>query len=425
MANPSAPSRPSVPEGGAAPLGAVLWFTLLNSLGTGAVQNGVFFLLHSAFAYGRLENYAFGVVLYGAYVAGALAAGPALRRAARMNEAITTRSVLIAVLLGQAAFSLLPRGAALAQGLEIPPQWTMWAVAVGYGVLTGVMWPIVESFLSGARSGRRLSSAIGMFNVVWSGAVLASFWLMAPLLEKSPLDVILVLGLVQAGSVLCILPLAREPGVHIDADHEPHPPFWVGLLAAFRVLLPLSYLVAGTLSPLLPTALAKIGVAEFWRLPVASAWLVARVLVFFAFERWNGWHGARWMPPVAGVLMLGGFAVAVLSPRFGELALSALIISLGVFGSGHAMIYVGSLYYAMEVGKAQVDAGGTHEALIGIGYALGPVIGLGVLLLGGGREFAQFDMWLTGTIGVIGLGAFGVMAYKIRSIHRGASGNPE
>lgn len=114
----------------------------------------------------------------------------------------------------------------------------------------------------------------------------------------------------------------------------------------------------------------------------------------------------------------------MLSPRFGELALPALILSLGVFGSGHAMIYVGSLYYAMEVGKARVDAGGMHEALIGIGYArAGDRVER--VVAGRGREFAQFDMWLAGTIGVIGLGAFGVMAYKIRSLIRIESAKPE
>jgi hypothetical protein len=41
-----------------------------------------------------------------------------------------------------------------------------------------------------------------------------------------------------------------------------------------------------------------------------------------------------------------------------------------------ATIYTGALYYAMEVGQADVDAGGAHEALIGLGYALGPGCGL-------------------------------------------------
>jgi hypothetical protein len=394
----------------------VLAFTLLNSLGTGAVQNGVYFLLKSAYGYGRLENYRFGLVLYGAYVAGALAAGPAIRRAARTHEGLNTRAVLLAVVVGQAAFSLLPRGVGLIAGVETPPEWTMWAVAIAYGVLSGVMWPVVESYLSGGRSGRRLASATGVFNVVWSGAVLASFWMMAPLVESQPLDVILALGLVQLLSVSCLWFLAPEPGRHLAHDHQPHPASWARLLATFRVLLPLSYLVAGTLSPLLPTTLDRAGVALAWGPPAASAWLAARVLVFFAFERWHGWHGRAWMPPTAGVLLLAGFAGVVLAPRLGSAALPALLVGLTVFGGAHAMIYLGSLYYALEVGKAEVDAGGMHEALIGLGYALGPALGLGVLLASGGREGANFDAWLSGAVGVIGIGAMVAVAYRTRSI---------
>lgn len=396
MANP--PRTPTPPPaartGPPAPLGAVLPFTFLNSLGTGAVQTGVFFILQSAFGYGRLENYAFGLLLYGSYVAGALAAGPALRRLARAHEAISTRAVLIAVLAGQAVCSLIPRGVALIVGEPLPPEWTLWVVAVGFGVLTGVMWPIVESYLSGARTGRALSSATGLFNVVWSGSVLAAFWLMAPLLESRPLDVILALGMVQITSVVFILPLRREPGRHLPHEHEPHPGSWVHLLSIFRVLLPLSYVVSGTLSPLLPTSLEQMGIRELWRPPIASAWLVSRVVVFFVFERWPGWHGRTWMPLVAGVLLLGGFAGAIVAPRFGEYSTIVMIATLTVFGAGHAMIYLGALYYAMEVGRAEVDAGGVHEALIGLGYALGPVIGLTVLLLGGARSGVPFETWL-------------------------------
>ena len=38
--------------------------------------------------------------------------------------------------------------------------------------------------------------------------------------------------------------------------------------------------------------------------------------------------------------------------------------------------YTASLYYALVVKNASVDAGGAHEALIGLGFVLGPVAGL-------------------------------------------------
>ncbi len=398
MANQTVTNRPNGPARAPAPLPAVLGFTFLNSLGTGAVQMGIFFLLRSAFSFGRRENYLFGLVLYGVYVIGALSAGTLLRRF--RSAGVSTRAVLAVVLIAQAGASFIPGIVARIGDDRTPPQWTVWLAAIGYGVLTGIMWPIVESYLSGGRTGKALNAATGRFNVLWSGAVLASFWLMAPLVERRPIDVITALGLVQIASAGLLIRFGPDPAEHLPHHHEPHPESWKHLLSAFRVLLPLAYIVAGTLSPLLPTTLDQIGVREAWAPPVASAWLIARVVVFFFFERWPGWHGRRWVPTVAGGLLLIGFAGAVIAPRFGPAALPMLIGALTVFGAGHAMIYLGALYYAMEVGRAEVDAGGVHEALIGVGYALGPVIGF-VLILSGISEQA-FDSWLVAVVAAVG-----------------------
>ena len=57
----------------------------------------------------------------------------------------------------------------------------------------------------------------------------------------------------------------------------------------------------------------------------------------------------------------------------------------GIAHAGYALIgvvaldeagYTAALYYVMEVGGGEVDAGGSHEALIGIGYTVGPLCGV-------------------------------------------------
>ena len=74
---------------------------------------------------------------------------------------------------------------------------------------------------------------------------------------------------------------------------------------------------------------------------------------------------------MALALMGGGFALAVLG---GSVPLA--IAGLSAFGAGHGILYLAGLYYAMSVGGAEVDAGGHFEALIGVGYVVGPVAGL-------------------------------------------------
>jgi hypothetical protein len=67
------------------------------------------------------------------------------------------------------------------------------------------------------------------------------------------------------------------------------------------------------------------------------------------------------------------------------------------------MVYFSALYYAMSVGHAQVDAGGTHEALIGSGYTIGPLAVLGGLALGGAAEQAGWPIGKDGGIVVVTL----------------------
>lgn len=397
---------------GPAPLGPVLVFVGLNSLGTGAVQTGVFFLLRSAYGFAARDNFLFGLFLYGAYIAGALAVGPVMRRGARPAGGLgtgpgsqrgfsrgSTRRVLGTLVMVQAMIGLVPQIVAWTTGVRTPPVWTVWLVGIGFGVLTGMMWPIAESFLSGGRTGRALSRATGKFNIVWAVAVVAAFWLMAPLLEDRPIAVITLLAFVQAGSVCCLAWFPAEPAKHLETRHEPHPASWRRLLTWFRVLLPMGYVLCGAISPLLPGVVDRVGVAGGWAALVASAWVTSRVFVFAIFERWDGWHGRFWMPWVAGGGLVGGFAATVAMPP--SAGVWALIAALAVFGVGHATAYVGALYYAMELGDAEVAAGGTHEALIGAGYAAGPVLGLIAYFWAGADHGAAFDSRMLGLVGVV------------------------
>jgi hypothetical protein len=56
--------------------------------------------------------------------------------------------------------------------------------------------------------------------------------------------------------------------------------------------------------------------------------------------------------------------------------LETVMAGLALFGSGMGLIYYAAIYYTMATGHAAVDASGTFEALIGLGYCLGPLLGL-------------------------------------------------
>lgn len=390
----------------------------LASVGTGAVTNGVFFLAKSAYAYQDRMNLTLGAVLGGAYVAGALAVGPALRRLARVTPWLSTRAVLATLLILIALAAMLP-----ALGRDAGPI-TLWIAVLVFAPATGAFWPIIEGYLSGGRRSGSLIRAIGAFNITWSIAVVAAMWLMVPLIERHPLGMLAVVGLLHAVAAVCLLAFGREPA-RTDPDawpDEPHPDSYRTLLAAFRVLLPLSYVLLSVLSPLLPGLLDRLGVELTWQPALASCWMIARVLTFLTLERWHAWHGSRVMAVLAGSLMLLGFAGAVLAPGVGSGGVAVLVVSLTLFGASVAGVYVGALYYVMEVGHGGVEAGGAHEAVIGAGYTLGPVVGLLAGSLAGWTDPIRRDtttLALLGVLTLIGLGV--VLPLALSRVRRGRS----
>jgi hypothetical protein len=104
-----------------------------------------------------------------------------------------------------------------------------------------------------------------------------------------------------------------------------------------------------------------------------------------------------------------------------------LFAGLLLFGTGMAVIYTAAIYYALEVGKAEVDAGGKHEALIGIGYTVGPGVGLAasVGIDRGAVGAGLFEPLVLGGVGLIAVGAVAGVAWRIARAKSGARRNPD
>lgn len=431
MSNPPttvpAPATPAAASTGLpAPIWAVLLLTFLGSVGSGAVTNGIFFITDSGLGYGRGMNLALGCVFGLTYIAGALLAGASLRRLAARVGWITTRGVLSAILAVMGLACQLPFLTA-----RLTPDHlglSVWVMVLIYSPATGVLWPIIESYLSGGRREKDLRGALGLFNIVWSSALVAAYWAMAPLVKDNPFTILVGLGAIHLAMAGLVFLFPKEPGHH-DAHAQPHPPVYESLLALFRVLLFASYLVLSAVNPIQPMLLDRIGVDKSSQTLVASAWLISRVAVFALFERWHGWHGKWWTPWTGLACMILGFALTVGAPALGGLALTSFITGLALTGCGVAAIYCGALYYAMAVGTAGVDAGGKHEAVIGLGYTIGPLLGLGALGIAGFRpgdpnagDPESFRLW---TIGLTALsaGLLGAWGYRVARRAARSGGN--
>jgi MFS family permease len=372
------------------PLSAVLTFTILNTVGSAVVYSGVFALAERAYAFTTTQNFALGVVYGLAYIPGALAVGPLQRRLA---QTLSPRAMLAVINVFLALLCYLPifTTAILESSRDqshARDQWPMWVMVAIYSFFSGMVWPLVESFLSGGRSGRDLRRATGQFNVAWSLPLVISMIAMGPLVKDHPLAILGGLGIIHILNILTLKWFTPSPGAHVHQEAHPVPPVYKELLAAFRFLLPAAFLVVAALSPYLPSAAEKLGLGVEWKTWLAAAWMAPRVAAFITLERWHGWHGRWSMPVVGGATLLVGFGLGVLSPPLlsGTPALIGTIAGLLVMGLGVGIIYTGALYYAMEAGAAEVDAGGTHEALIGIGYTAGPACGIALVGSGSGSS---------------------------------------
>ena len=98
---------------------------------------------------------------------------------------------------------------------------------------------------------------------------------------------------------------------------------------------------------------------------------VARVLTFAALGLFTAWRGKK-MPLVLGALGLPlGLGLTLLGPNT-----ATVLTGEAIFGIASGIVYYAALYHTMVLLNASIAAGSAHETLIGLGFALGPAIGL-------------------------------------------------
>ena len=299
--------------------------------------------------------------------------------------------------------------------------WIMWTSGGVAGFCSAWLWPIVESYLVAGRHGPEMRRAIGWWNLVWMSSVAGVMLAMAPLMENHASMVIVGLGVMNVFA-LFVLPLfPKNPPSHEASLVKEHVPVsYAGLLQGARVLLPLSYVINGVLSPLLPFILTGIAVDIFWQTPVVAIWMISRV--FATTFMWymvsdpiaqapevrpQGsdrvlwcWHG-KWSVLWGAFVAMGAGFVCIL----GASTLLNVIVGLVILGIGFGVTYYTALYYAMAVGSAEVDAGGKHEAFIGGGYMVGPMLGLVSLQFAPTANESGFDVVIYVVLGFLLLSA--------------------
>ncbi len=379
----------------ASSLVATLCLTAFASIGTSVVWNGLPFIAKQYYGFDEFENFSLFLLIGLLYIVCAFTSG---KLTVLFNKACSSRAILAILLVIQGTVCTFP--------LLFESSWVVWVAGGIAGGCSAWLWPLVESYLVAGRHGQSMRRAIGYWNTVWMVSVAIAMIAIAPLMESHASMAIVGLGFANLIGILPLYWFQNEPSAHDETEAKDHvPDGYKPLLKGARILLPLSYIFNGVLAPILPFVLSRINVDVMMQTPIAAIWMFARVLVVSVMAYIPFWHG-RWSVLWGGMIAMSIGLVAI----FAASTLPILIFGLILFGSGMGVTYYAAIYYALSVGRAEVEAGGTHEALIGAGYMVGPAIGLGTLQFGSENSS---DSFIPLAISVFALMAVGILFFFI------------
>jgi MFS family permease len=273
---------------------------------------------------------------------------------------------------------------------------------IPYNLTSTHIWPAVESALTRAPGRMSLSSRLALYNVAWGTTGFIAFFTRGALEHIHWSMIFVVPALVSALSFFLLL-FWGIPSAMIGKDHVPddaageHELDAPGMRDRARTLLlmawignALAYVAINVLIPLLAKLADESGVASLVSSGmITSAWSFTRSLGFAITWLWAGWHyKSRWL--IGAKFLLTASFCLMLTTHIAPLFVAMQLL----FGFATALFYASSLYYAMHVSSGHGKHAGMHEALIGVGIALGPAIGA----LAGAGEMGS------AAIGRIGIG---------------------
>lgn len=244
------------------------------------------------------------------------------------------------------------------------------------GLAMSFLWPPAQAWISELSGGgsRRLNRNLSLFNIAWTAGIMTG-----PLLAGYTYGVSRFLPFLLAvvPGYLAALVLARTP----VADHgsgRPVHSHTTAPRAVVQMFLVLSWLgnfgswfARGVLSNLFPKLATDLNFSHQVVGILIFLVGVGQIIAFILARFTDRWHHRLWLLIVAEVAGLAGIA----SPLWTQ---SPVWLGVGFvgLGIGAGITYVSSLTYALQ-GHAEErgQRSGLHEAVLGSGGLLGPLVG--------------------------------------------------
>jgi len=301
---------------------------------------------------------------------------------------------------------------------------SLWGVFIFLLLLnffTAPLWPAIESALTCVPGKLRLTKRITIYNINWSTTGFIAGGMVGSLALWLSWAGVFIIGAAISLIVWIIIAFFSIPQSQIGVGHVEDSaeelarsqailasPKSKTLLHMAWLSNMLSYVAANTVVAVLPTITILLGIKSYaLATALASVWALTRIGGFLLTSFWTGWHyRVHWMMISYAGLLLG--TVALLLSK----SVLMLILSQALFGVALAMLYSGSLYYAMHLSHGSGANAGIHEGLIGIGTVLGP----GVAAISGSPDSVTPKALAMFVILAIGGGVMTIMARRAKGL---------
>lgn len=256
--------------------------------------------------------------------------------------------------------------------------WHLLALMPLSGAAIAMFWPATQAWLSEVTRGgpRGLAASLGEFNISWTAGLMLgpplaglmwAFGRPAPFLLAAA-GVLAVLALLRtvsgAPQAASEAQVGAERGGAGDrlAQHYLH----LAWIANFA-----SWFSRGLASVVFPKLGKEIGFSEQLIGLVFAALLAGQLVMFGLLHRRTGWQYRLWPLLAAEAIGAAGMIVAFAARTPGVFA-----AGFALSGACAGVTYVSSLFYSLHGHPAGRGArSGIHEAVLGSGMLLGPLLG--------------------------------------------------
>ena len=336
----------------------------LNSASASLFLLAIYFWTHARLGFGEADNLLLGSVQGLTYIVFSVIGG---RMAERRGY---DRLFAYALVLAALALSLL---------LLCPTVRVAYGVIALYTVAIAGTWPALEAAIVHVAGRFSTAQRIAFYNVVWSIAGTAGIFLSGAIFRWRAGSVIVLPLLGHLLQLACIafwrsrgaVAAAAGPAAGAPPPAAAHarrsPRFlkvaWLGNM--------LGYLVVSSVSALAPHIGQQLGLDERVSIWLVCSMFLARGITFAGLGVWEGWH-YRWSLLVGSILLIPVGLAVVFFGRTAPVALLAFVAMGWMLG----LVYSSSLFYSMDIGVNKGENGGSHEAILGGGLFLGPLVGV-------------------------------------------------